>query len=1663
MNSTLRRLRGDANAFHLRPGVEIVSATPGGDLHIDGDIDLSGHRYDGVNPLARLSGVYGSGEAAALVLRAGGKLSVFGSITDGFDTRSLPVTPDDKGWQLVKGRLPWGGEVVVPQAGLVTLAEDTYFKSGTSVNFAVPMKPMQLRGGTLLAAPATLTAELNLPAGSVLGGAVRNADGSVLYAAGTVLQKALTLSSGMQLDPGLRLPGAARVAAMLWPANLALPFPEGKPMEMADSVNAVNGVVLASALALDKGSVLPAGTLVKLPGDATMVALRAEDGTGNQGRNLALAPMLAQGSQAWSLRLVGGTDTAAADTRALRPHAKDAHLMLADTHYGMGERTSIKPDTGLPGKYIFSEKAISEGFPEGEVDIEMWFSSEELMLEYSAHLVTKVADGTPPEYVTNVEPARQPLFSVLRTGTGDLDMLAAGDFDMRSLYGVYTAGTQSASPLVDAKDLFNLPRGLSAKGQLLGALDDKLTRFVDGGSESLYRAWYPERGGNLLLRAQGDVKGDTVGTALTRRGDAIGTLNAQQDTSDIGTWLWRQGSGSTGAGVPTAWWINFGTYVARPEGYDLFAGLPVVSGFTGIGTLGGGNVLLQAGGDAGMLTSRADPGGIYTLRSQGLNVAVGSTGRVTPDGKLLLTGGGDLDIRIGGGLNPVAAVRSFDPNSDFPNADTRFERQYPTLNSTFTNLRGALRMEAGAVGGVELRFDRADPKQSRPYETYTAGTAIASGGPVLVPGDSGVRIDARGDLVLGGTADAGRVKQLANGSPFNYRGVERKGEGWSWFSLWTPATAIDLFSAGGNLTPTSAWIQSVTGDNHAPSDGRYVMPSVLRAVAASGSLYYGNASLGRLGEGSKVDMPQNGVILAPSPLAPQFVRTGTGQLELLAAGSIHAAGYPITPSGADPRLLPNPFNPGFVGALEPVWFGLLPLHNVSANALAPSPLLSFGSNPNGAGEAAQTYPLFSMTAPTVSDYVPVGQVPAHFYANSGDIVGLRTGGIVYRATLKGETGPLGVWYEGGAAVAVRAGRDIVNSGTPLGSVEGVPDGAAGWTSKGFVGRPDYPDKPVVTGSSSARGNLFVHRHADDVSVVSAGRDIRYSTFYVAGPGQLNVSAGRDLYMADKAELRSLGAIVSAGPGERGNGAGISVAAGVGRNGPNYAAFAARYLDPAKLADPSRPLADQAGSAVYVYGGKLTLADWLRGQFGYKGNEAGAPAFLGTKQAELEKAGQQTGGVRRDLAREYALVSQLHLVNWLTTRFGGNSGLGFRYDPANDARSFFAALPKEQQQVYLSNVYFAELKAAGREYNDTDGMRRGSYLRGREAIATLFPSQDKTGKKIDYKGDLTMFSSALYTLNDYDGVYTRRPLAGVRYLSPQEWAEAGSPTLNVPHVIVNDAGIHTDFGGDIGITVPGGRALIGVDGGYPPGEGSGVLTQGAGEIQMYAQDSILLGQSRIFTTFGGNILAWSATGDINAGRGTKSTVVYTPQRRVYDSIGLVSLSPSTPSTGAGIATLNPIREVPPGDIDLIAPLGSIDAGEAGIRVSGNVNLAALQVVNAENIQVQGKSTGMPTSAAVNVGALSNASAAATQAVTAAQDVLQRERAATRQALPSLFTVKVLGFGNEQADESGADKRQGGEPQASNYQPAGVVQVLGAGPLTAPQLQALTPNERRGLQP
>lgn len=311
----------------------------------------------------------------------------------------------------------------------------------------------------------------------------------------------------------------------------------------------------------------------------------------------------------------------------------------------------------------------------------------------------------------------------------------------------------------------------------------------------------------------------------------------------------------------------------------LFANDPFLAGFTGVGTLGGGNLTVEAGADAGMLNQRGIRSSwnqqTHTPRSQGLHLVVGSTGRITPGGELVQTGGGDLVLRLGGTLNP--------------NPDVRLNEH--DLNSTLVNLRGAIALDAGAVGGVKLGFGGTDQMDTRPGNIYASGGGAATGGPILVLGDSAVRMQTRGDLVLGSTVDPGRTLSLSS-TPFSVDGQHYDGNGWSWFSLWTPATAIDLLSVGGNLTPTTSWDERNAyedtrwgdpGRNQSHNADGHFYPSILRAAAANGNIQYGASASDATVSSNSILRYGFGTVLAPSPMGEQFVNaTGRGELQFLA-------------------------------------------------------------------------------------------------------------------------------------------------------------------------------------------------------------------------------------------------------------------------------------------------------------------------------------------------------------------------------------------------------------------------------------------------------------------------------------------------------------------------------------------------------------------------------------------------------------------------------------------------------------------------------------------------------------------------------------------------------------------------------------------------------------
>ncbi len=81
------------------------------------------------------------------------------------------------------------------------------------------------------------------------------------------------------------------------------------------------------------------------------------------------------------------------------------------------------------------------------------------------------------------------------------------------------------------------------------------------------------------------------------------------------------------------------------------------------------------------------------------------------------------------------------------------------------------------------------------------------------------------------------------------------------------------------------------------------------------------------------------------------------------------------------------------------------------------------------------------------------------------------------------------------------------------------------------------------------------------------------------------------------------------------------------------------------------------------------------------------------------------------------------------------------------------------------------------------------------------------------------------------------------------------------------------------------------------------------------------------------------------------------------------------------------------------------------MSGNLNIAALHVVNAANIQVQGTATGLPQAVSVNTGALTAASHAATAVTAIADQIAERARPEPPPEPPSIIYGRFLGFGED----------------------------------------------------
>lgn len=223
-------------------------------------------------------------------------------------------------------------------------------------------------------------------------------------------------------------------------------------------------------------------------------------------------------------------------------------------------------------------------------------------------------------------------------------------------------------------------------------------------------------------------------------------------------------------------------------------------------------------------------------------------------------------------------------------------------------------------------------------------------------------------------------------------------------------------------------------------------------------------------------------------------------------------------------------------------------------------------------------------------------------------------------------------------------------------------------------------------------------------------------------------------------------------------------------------------------------------------------------------------------------------------------------------------------------------------------------------------------------------------------------------------------------------------------------IKTEQGGAIDLFAPGGGITVGIanpSSTIPAKKAAeqGLFTFRGGTIRAFARDSFLVNQSRVFTLDGGDILVWADRGNIDAGSGAK-TVSATPPPVLVVRGGQIILDASNSVSGSGIGVLASRDDTPASDLYLFAPQGVIDAGDAGIRITGKGTFDAETFRNTTNIQAGGGLSGAPApvvAAAPVVVTTPPAAADRGEAQAAAQVTAK----GGRDAALALLTVELLG--------------------------------------------------------
>lgn len=314
---------------------------------------------------------------------------------------------------------------------------------------------------------------------------------------------------------------------------------------------------------------------------------------------------------------------------------------------------------------------------------------------------------------------------------------------------------------------------------------------------------------------------------------------------------------------------------------------------------------------------------------------------------------------------------------------------------------------------------------------------------------------------------------------------------------------------------------------------------------------------------------------------------------------------------------------------------------------------------------------------------------------------------------------------------------------------------------------------------------------------------------------------------------------------------------------------------------------------------------------------------------------------------------------------------------SEAKQAFDAMNGQLQLTFIDQVFLALLDTYGREAADTGN--NADYAGAYAAIEKLFPGANPNlaaGQTNPYSGDIDLYFSQIYT----------EAGGNVSLLAPGGSIEVGLPT-----------------------------ATAGFSGLTKSPDQLGVVAETTGNVSAFSYGDFDVNFSRVFAADGGNILVWSTEGNIDAGRGAKTAVSAPLPNIVYDDNGQPTVTFRASLGGSGIQALAASPGVGPGNVDLFAPHGVVNASDAGIS-GGNITIGATAVLGANNITATGTEVGVPVVAtglgANVVGASSSAAGAvASSSTTVAQNQQSEPNTPEADNALSWLDVFVLGFGEK----------------------------------------------------